>query len=413
LLRQTAGAELIKLDGLNSKRKCLAEGAAPEEQAARWAQRFVERARLALDPVPAVRLAVARALSKHVLEKVRVAAAGGARAGTDCAQGLNLAREGAVLCLLASAGAAKAQTEFKALVKMLAGKSQEYRLADDEKRATLCAPELILPNLVYLLAHHPALPRDDAGAFVQQVSRGRRGGRAGLTRLPLQPDGQRTLTRPLTLLLDALAAAHGGPRDGAKTDGSVSFMLALLSQMRQRSDARDASDVRVHLVGDLARAVIQQHVKYSPDALQAYAGPLPLPVCFAEPAAQARAPPRTPAASARAQQPALGLPSPISYLPVGFELVQGKKRGSTGGGGGGGPGEPKKRPSLNASTASSARKAAKKPRRSREGGGEDSQRATRRQPSRKSSGANRSYAEYFESEEESEGESGQDAESEL
>ena len=97
-------------------------------------------------------------------------------------------------------------------------------------------------------------------------------------------------------------------------------MLAMLAAMRLRSDARDVGDIRMHLVGDLARIVIQQHIKrYSPDALSTYAGMAPLPICYVE-AKSLSGTPKTPV-QATASANSIGLPSPISYLPAGFELA--------------------------------------------------------------------------------------------
>ena len=366
-LRLAAAKWLTRLDGLQAARRALAEGKSVAEHVARAAQRFIERGWLALDPVASVRDGFASALSKHVLDK-----------------GMQMTRDGALLCLVASSGTnAAAAADFRALVKHLAAKSAQYRRtnSDDddnddvvvvveggdsaegkgERLATLTAPECLLPNLVYLLAHHPLLPADAAKA-AQFVS---------------SADGQRALTRPLTTLFDALVAAHGG---GSRMDGSVSFMLALLAQMRARADARAPADTRVHLVGDMCRVLIQHHIKrYSPEALQAYTGHVPLPACFvdAEPAAGKSAAPKTPLQAHDTNSAVL--PSPISYLPAGFELF-GKAAAKRASGAS----------AKKARRASSAKKPKKAP---------SSSASRRSQPRRSSQGAagRKSYAGYFSS----------------
>ncbi|KAH9260477.1 hypothetical protein BASA81_001647 [Batrachochytrium salamandrivorans] len=287
-LRLACAGALMRVEA-PSNSKLWQEGEDQATQLKRQGKRIVERSRLAFDPSADNRVAFAKLFVQLELEL-----------------GVNMHRNAAFLCIIAAQQHEikdnYALHELRSTVKFLAEQSQRAKLKEDEAHATLFAPELVLAHLVFVLAHHPLFPSDRelVGEFLREHSQ--------------------LLTRPVLLLIDALALARPKPKE--LLDQSVCFLLGVLAKVRTQRDVLDWEDHAVHCVGDLARLVIQQYsIRCSPDSLQVYKGKVPLPrpmfVDIHDGSGKSAVLPRDVTPFSSTASMAL---SPVSYLPAGFDF---------------------------------------------------------------------------------------------
>ena len=237
----------------------------------RRVQRWTQLSLLALDPSEEIRQRFANKTHKYCLSR-----------------GLLWFEYGVFLLLVACQDSKESvhYARFVKLVKKLKGKSVEMQaLSKAKKGADLSAardvyikysPENMLPNLVYLLAHHPSLTLNSPSYLASH---------------------QDIYTKPLSALLHCLEDEVGA---------QAGFLFAYLNVMREKQDALDTQSSCIHVVGELARKIIEKDYTYNAQSLGEYPGTVPLPVCYQAPL--------KPVSSD-------GLTSPFnSFLPANFEL---------------------------------------------------------------------------------------------
>ncbi|GBG32214.1 Sister chromatid cohesion protein PDS5-like A [Hondaea fermentalgiana] len=253
-LRLYAGKALIKLEARcpgGPAREVLREAREAQQAHQREIQRWVELSWLALDPVEEAREAVVATLYKEFIMR-----------------GRELFRYGAFFPLAAALrpkGAAHGHLTqlLRFLQRTFQTKSARAAAAADGAGENLIdtaaqfAPENMISTLIYLVAHHPQMPRDreQAQLFVSSAA------------------GQRVLVKPLVMLFDALSNVAPSHNTNA------GLLYALLEVMRRHTDALDPGCDNIHMIGEIAQMLIKLRMKVSPDSLE-YPGGVVLPKMY-------------------------------------------------------------------------------------------------------------------------------------
>jgi hypothetical protein len=133
----------------------------------------------------------------------------------------------------------------------------ENRHCDGNGKIVQFAPENMMANLIFLLAHHPAMPVKRRGAqnFLATSA------------------GQRMIIKPMVVLLDALSSLT---HDRTTNAG---LLYALLNKIRCSADALDELSYNVHMVGEICQLLMKQRLKVSADSLE-FPGVVVLPKVF-------------------------------------------------------------------------------------------------------------------------------------
>jgi len=173
-------------------------------------------------------------------------------------KGQHLLKYGCLLVLAASQGVKSTSYKRMLQVLQLLHTTCEKRKRQGDAMFVRLAPEMMLPFVVYVVAHHPALPTDSKEMAQTFVSSAR---------------GQKTIVKPLTTLLDGLSSVV--------TAGNAGMLYRLLDSIRLKCDRLQPESENIHMVTEIARMIVNARVKLSPETLE-YPGVVMLPMFFVD-----------------------------------------------------------------------------------------------------------------------------------
>eukprot|EP00511_Aplanochytrium_stocchinoi_P004706 CAMPEP_0204825846 /NCGR_PEP_ID=MMETSP1346-20131115/3645_1 /ASSEMBLY_ACC=CAM_ASM_000771 /TAXON_ID=215587 /ORGANISM="Aplanochytrium stocchinoi, Strain GSBS06" /LENGTH=414 /DNA_ID=CAMNT_0051953611 /DNA_START=134 /DNA_END=1378 /DNA_ORIENTATION=+ len=231
----------------DTNRKALREGSpkSPESHFLREIQRWIEMSYVALDPDPLIREEFVDKVRKYILTK-----------------GSNHFRYGAFLVLANGVSEGKKKNKSYKTLKNLIQINQRRCEQEIRKgvKVSFSAPENILPYVIFLLAHHPNLPRNETGAH----------------ELISTPSGQKIFVKPFMVLFESLSTVAKLVQN---KESNAGLLYTLLDKMWTATDKFDPECKNVHMLGELARMLIKSRLKVSPESI-AYPGEVRLPSIY-------------------------------------------------------------------------------------------------------------------------------------